>query len=636
MQHKNFKMRKIYFLVITLFYFIVGNAQNPTDRDLSFNQFNLPINHYFVDADVTKSAVLSDDKILIIKNRKTLIRLNSNLLDTSFSTGTGFLNLNSEYVINDFAIQPDGKIIVSGKFTSYDGNNVKDIIRINSNGSIDLSFNCQSIELDGFDQQIGLQSDGKILILGVNNSSVSNLRRLNSNGSIDTSFVPSSSYFFGHFDIQLDGKIIVSYATNNNNRYVSRINTNGSIDSSFTTVTFTNGFYPPYLNKIKVLTNGQIMVGGAFNSLGIRNLIQLNQDGTSNSSFNSGTRFSLETTQTSVNDIVEQNDGKIVVGGNFIKFNEIERENLLRLNIDGTLDTNFINPTNFLGIDKIYSLSLFSDEKVLVTGDSGRKRSDSFIVKINNDGTKDMTFNNIRYGFYSSFVEVITETPDGKILVGGSFNTYNNIVSPNFIKLNSDGSFDNSLTFGGLNGFEDGSVTAIKVLSNGQILIGGNFTKYNGQPVGRLIKINLDGTIDSSFITNLQSLDNNSRINTICQLEDGRILVGLSAIACNFSNCGALAYLNSNGFVMSTTHNSDSSKINLIKKQSDGKILIGGSYSDSGTIGFLSRNTSTLGYDPTFIFDPIIINKNVKNIAIQQDGKIILEGLFIINGETKN
>jgi hypothetical protein len=64
--------------------------------------------------------------------------------------------------------------------------------------------------------------------------------------------------------------------------------------------------------------------------------------------------------------------------------------------------------------------------------------------------------------------------------------------------LNSDGSVDNTFSIG--TGFNN-TVWVIKVQTDGKILVGGNYTQYNGNPHSNLIRLNSDGSVDNSFNT---------------------------------------------------------------------------------------------------------------------------------------
>ncbi|MEN6615552.1 MAG: delta-60 repeat domain-containing protein, partial [Syntrophorhabdus sp.] len=91
----------------------------------------------------------------------------------------------------DIELQPDGKIIVGGDFTSIDNTRKNRIARLNASGSVDTLFNP---DINGTVYSIDIQPDGKIIAGGnftlVNHGARSRIVRLNPDGSVDPSFVP--------------------------------------------------------------------------------------------------------------------------------------------------------------------------------------------------------------------------------------------------------------------------------------------------------------------------------------------------------------------------------------------------------------------------------------------------------------
>src|SRR6266853_3860859 len=156
-------------------------------------------------------------------------------LDNSFGSGgrvrTDFPGLAA--VPSSVVIQPDGKIVVAGgAFPNFTFLGDFEIVRYNSNGSLDTSFGAGGIVTTSFPGQgsyafaLALQSDGKIIAAGtdfVNFSSEDNsdtdfgLERYNPDGTPDASFGNGGQVttdFDGFNDdafsvlIQADGKIV--------------------------------------------------------------------------------------------------------------------------------------------------------------------------------------------------------------------------------------------------------------------------------------------------------------------------------------------------------------------------------------------------------------------------------------------
>jgi uncharacterized delta-60 repeat protein len=203
----------------------------------------------------------------------------------------------------------------------------------------------------------------------------------------------------------------------------------------------------------------------------------------------------------SVSKTVIQSDGKILIVGTFTTYNGINRNGIARLNSDGSLDTSF-NPrtgtNNFIS-----TIALQSDGKILIGGDftafNGTVRN--HIARLNTDGSLDASFNPGGTGAtgstgLNSYVSLITYQSDGKILISGDFTYYNGTSRNRIARLNVDGSLDASFNPGtGANN----NVNSIALLSNGKILISGGFKTYNRISRKYVAKLNLDGSLDTSF-----------------------------------------------------------------------------------------------------------------------------------------
>src|SRR5439155_22596358 len=127
--------------------------------------------------------------------------------------------------------------------------------------------------------------------------------------------------------------------------------------------------------SLAVQPDGKILVGGTFTNLAGQtrtNIGRLNPDGSPDRLFNPGAlagAFS-SVTEGAVNCLAMQADGKILVGGSFTSLGGYARTNIGRLNLDGSLDTNFNTWANGganIG-GQVYSLAVESDGKVLVGG----------------------------------------------------------------------------------------------------------------------------------------------------------------------------------------------------------------------------------------------------------------------------
>ena len=274
--------------------------------------------------------------------------------------------------------------------------------------------------------------------------------------------------------------------------------------------------------------------------------------------------------------IAIQSDNKILVGGNFSDYNGAGANGIIRLNTDGSVDGTFVYGSGFNASVNIIVIQ--SDNKILVGGvftdynGTGANR----IIRLNSDGSVDGTF---VYGTgFDNFVSSIVVQSDNKILVGGRFNNYNGNVSNSIIRLNTDGSVDNTFNIGsGFTG-SSGVVYDIKIQSDNKILVGGSFTNYQGTGTNRIIRLNSDGSIDGTFV---YGSGFNASVNTIVIQSDNKILVGGSFTTYDTTSKKRIVRLNSDGSVDGTFGSISgefSSSVNTIVIQSDNKILVGGDF----------------------------------------------------------
>jgi uncharacterized delta-60 repeat protein/gliding motility-associated-like protein len=189
--------------------FYLNRVNNDGTADASFPTFSPPLG-----LEITVVKAQSDGSIYVATSSSpSLYKLNSlGNIDPSFDPGMG-----ADDTIYDMAIQPDGKIIIVGHFSTFNGTPRKGIARLLPDGSLDTSFNSGSgVNTAGSEyiNSVQLLTDGKIVIAGSFSSYGSprkNLAKLNSDGSVDCSFDPQGSTDSNISEIaaQQDGKVLV-------------------------------------------------------------------------------------------------------------------------------------------------------------------------------------------------------------------------------------------------------------------------------------------------------------------------------------------------------------------------------------------------------------------------------------------
>lgn len=370
-----------------------------------------------------------------------ILQAQTDFLDTTFNIGTGAQG----GFVESMAIQPDGKILICGNFTSFNGQPKSYVARLNSNGSVDTNF---TADVSYWVRYMALQTDGKIVIGGyftsVGGQSRNLVSRLNSNGSLDTNFVVgtgctgsmgvaidgNTNAFLFAISIQTDQKILIAGNFTNYNgvfqRGVARLNTNGSLDSTFVGTGVNN-----WVRSMRILANGQILLTGWFteyNNRTYNRMVRINPNGSADTNFNA-----FFGDLTSVYTSTELPDGKMIVGGHTVNTNSVFQQEVVRLNLNGTYDTNFNN------------------------GGSGANEK----------------------------VESVALQADGKIVMGGYFTLYNGVHVDNFARLNSDGTLDNTFS-ANVNSW----IWTVLVQDDGKILLCGGFSAVNGASRNGIARLN--------------------------------------------------------------------------------------------------------------------------------------------------
>ena len=265
--------------------------------------------------------------------------------------------------ISTMALQPDGKILIGGNFTSFNGYNRHHIARLNSDGSVDTTFN-PGLGVNGDNAMVwslALQPSGQVVIAGdftsYNGTNVSSIARLNADGSLDTSFNPHTgpNGIVNAVVVDSIGRVIVGGDFNSvagtSCGGVARLNVDGSVDTQFAlgigTYNPDTGFTDP-VNSLALQADGKILVGGGFSYVDLisySGIVRLNTDGTVDLNFKpgSGTYNPATGISDKVYAITVQPDGNILIGGDFTTFNQTRRVGMARLYSYGSLDTSFMD-----------------------------------------------------------------------------------------------------------------------------------------------------------------------------------------------------------------------------------------------------------------------------------------------------
>jgi len=367
-------------------------------------------------------------------------------------------------------IQADGKIVVGGQSGLNDYS--RNLRRINEDGTEDESFMPPVFSGgdNGYVRDVAQQSDERLIVVGhfdqVNQFDdevqVGRIVRLNSDGTLNEfSCVPGASGNVYVVKVLSDDRILIGGSFSQyggvNCSKIALLDSDGIVDGTFAGNVSLNGA----VHAIEVTGDYSggtlgIYVGGQFTN----KIIKLNEDGTTDGSFNVGSGFgsSIGGGNPRVSSIKVQENGKVLVGHWFSTYNGVDcGKGLTRLNSSGTLDETFYSelfdddwtgdtPDDGNHQGGVNTIALQDDGKIIVGGwfDNANGSWKSRIARINDSGTNDDTFD-IGFGFsyhgwnWGPRVQDIKLDADGNVYVAGSFTDYNHAARFQFAKLDTNG-----------------------------------------------------------------------------------------------------------------------------------------------------------------------------------------------------
>lgn len=556
-----------------------------------------------------------------------LARLNSDgSLDSSFNTLAGFgRSLRS---VLEVVRQPDGKVLVGGTFG---------LVRLHPAGKPDATFQAGDTNLPLFTiEALALQPDGKILVGGTlgpaTNGTCHGIARLLPDGPRDSTFNPATVKWGSVKAVLLqpDGKVVIAGNFQEVNglayRALARLHPDGRFDGSFDTRGFV---HQRDLREVRALvwqSNGRILVGAA----------EMNPDSgclfgcSSNGSWDWTFGANLQVSCAEVRSLVLQPDGKVVLGGAFAGVNNVPCPGVARFLPDGRLDQDF--QAQVSRASSVAALALQPDGRLLVggleiTGDPDGEPYGG-LVRLNRDGGWDGTFaapvGTMEGG---PVISAIAVQPDGRILVGGDFTDLHGVARNGLARLQPDGSVDESFVGPANIVVGNGAgVNALLVQTDGRILVAGVAFPGPGNTRTYLMRLNSDGSVDAS----LAAPHWPGRINALAQLADGRILIGGSLTCTNTAAHFAVVRLRADGgvdeaFSAPAPSNHVAYALTI---QADGRILVGGW--PFGLVR-LDPNGSPdasfhTGLKLTDSEDPLAVT--VRAIVVQPDGQALAGGSF--------
>ncbi|MES2389241.1 MAG: T9SS type A sorting domain-containing protein [Bacteroidota bacterium] len=575
-------------------------------------------------------------------NRNNIVRLDSNgVVDTTFNQGNTGPN---QQVYGVYAL-PNGKLIIYGTFTTYNGSPAKGICRLNADGTLDASFTGPAFTTASSVYQLDRTPSGNFYLYGYialdANGGAYTLAQIDSTGAISPGFSPISPIqLINTIAAKADGGCWIGgnfrKAGTFNRTFVCEINANGSIPSPNSATVLCDTI----VRSIAIAPDGRPVVAGNFNYYrGIRQsaLVKIRTDYRADPFFNNGGGANDR-----VYKAIPLATGKTLICGRFTAWGGRPVKGIARLNANGTLDTTFTPPVTYNIFDDVTDMAVQSTGKIIYCGGFYGPNSTTALntmARLNTNGLVDNTFNPGGSG-PNSHVYKVAVTADDKIWITGVFTRYNTTAGKSIFRLTADGLPDAGFTPSAAGFTKAGNIAGayggLAVNSGGQAVVLGNFDTYGTTAVNQLAVIRVTGSLVS-----LQtgtgftfSGGNTPEVNALALQPDGKILVGGYFDRYNGTTANSIVRISPASGVADNTFSRPQGgavgggRTKTICVQKNGQILLGGSYypiSLNDPEDYIIRVSSTGVKDTNFV-QPVKPTNGVgyfTSIANDAQGRVI-------------
>ena len=591
-----------------------------------FNAGNL------VNGPVSTVQVLADGRIAIAgeftevgglsRNRVAILEADGTV-DTGFNPGTGF----NDKVLS-LALDTGNRIVCGGAFTQYAGGAVGRVARLNETGILDAGFNAGGAGANDEVQTVQKLGDGRFALGGkfseFNGQNLRGMVLLDADGVIDLSFtstvwanavrailpLPGGRFLVGgDFNAQTGAEYRNDLAV---------LEADGTVDPAFDPGSGAPGGYRVF--SLLDLGGGKVLAGGDFGEFSgaTRNRLHIFDLATGASEPSPPVHAGLHSGSADVHDLLALPDGKLLAAGAFTEANGANRGKIARFLPSGELDPAFdaaaaIGPSFSVNrLKRRSDGSLFAGTETVLRLLENGAADPSWTVPSNSDGTV--------YDF--------VEDAAGRLYVGGYFGTFGGVTRYGLVRLLAggqiDGTFANSLP-------QYSYVYGLDLQSDGRIVVAGLIYDPGGSTV--VARLNDDGTRDTTFT----SLPGTVAAEDVKCLPDDRLLLASSTLIVGGITRGGPFRLSRDGvidagFVSGLVANS--SNIRRVAPLSDGRILLCGAIS-RGTVGnpflnprqgiaILNEDGSLDPFDPgpRPLFDAQNVSATVRAVAVDSAGRI--------------
>lgn len=518
------------------------NANGSIDNTFAFQ------NYIFTGAEFA----IGPDDAIYFTNYNAIFKLTANGADdNSFaSLPVGYAGQQWGGQVATLRVQTNGKVLVGGYFTHYNGIAKHGIARLNTDGSLDNTFSSPLTE--GGASSIIVRPNGNILIAGGNLATANNshlqVAELTTAGVLHRPIATTYTNSVSSLLLDKNDKITIGgefESVNGVNRYgAARFNSNYTLDMTFAPViTWNNsngrklvvdnqmratifgdyqyrgiyhnqtivpgkalrvtsagvhdpGFNPFFATSYATVyseyiqSDNKIILGGAFGGNSWE-LIRVNPDGTKDNTFNTGTGPTNET-YGGVVYAIEKVSNRILIGGYFTGYSGTPTQSLAAIDVNGALVQAF---TGLPAQSQVSKIKAQSDGKIVVLGSFPFPGSTKSLLRFNSNGTLDQTFHSP--SFYGWPAAMTVDSLDNIYITGQNLNPDGSYVSC-LAKFDPDGYLDGDFFTGQNFGGEWPYIVSITVLPHARIAVGGYFEKVGANQLPGFAILGLDGHLAST------------------------------------------------------------------------------------------------------------------------------------------
>ncbi|MBI5772016.1 MAG: immunoglobulin domain-containing protein [Verrucomicrobia bacterium] len=516
------------------------NADGSLDTSFVFNAVSAAV------FGVSALATLPDGKILV-GGGGFLMRLHPDgRRDSTFSPASS---------IDVRAIVPlsNGDVLIAGGFDTIGSTPRAGVARLKPDGALDATFGVAS-GVNGRVNALVPLAGGKILIggyfTGFGGTATPRYLRLNADGTRDVTFPGGTATYAGtsvNVIAVLDsGKILVGGWGDDTGTGLARLNADGTLDTLLAApVAGIPNFYsfPGYVDAIAVLPDGTALVGGYFKKLGAAardSVARLNADGSL-----AGTVTTTVLRRGVISSVLVDAAGRATIGGAFDSVDGTETGPLARVTATGAVDSSFALAQNVIGAAT--EIWRQADGKLLVRGEKAGASGAAVptLVRFNANGSLDAGFAPGLAAGASPLAAALA--PGGKILVAASRQSPPGTWRTDVFRLHADGSLDVSFDTTAAAG-SDGGIHGLIADAGGRVLVTGGFTRFAGAERKGIARLNPDGSLDRTFDAGV--VFGGSWVWKLAELANGEIVIP-GWISDASGRSGALLVLGADGRVQS-------------------------------------------------------------------------------------